>query len=229
MPINTTGASAVFFCTYMKGINMFDTIFSTVRAFEQLRSEPWNKLGNTLLVGEGNLSFARSLINMPSAGLTRVMATVFEPASKLSEEAIENAQWIKRCGGYILYDIDATKLDSDFPQQKFDTIIFQFPNVGSRKSKYGHTSNHVMARKFLRAAKICLEMHGKVLLTLVDNPHYRGIFKPDEAATFSGYKTPHSYPFDASKFRGYAHTNTNNDDSAAQNYNRFVTWVFEPE
>lgn len=38
---------------------MFDTIFSTVRAFEQLRSEPWNKLGNTLLVGEGNLSFAR--------------------------------------------------------------------------------------------------------------------------------------------------------------------------
>ena len=114
---------------------------------------------------------------MPSAGLTRVVATVFEPVSKLSEETIQNAQWIKCCGGHILYDIDATKLDSAFPKQKFDTIIFQFPNVGSRESKYGHTSNHVMVRKLLRAAKLCLDMHGKVLLTLVDNPHYRGIFK----------------------------------------------------
>jgi len=139
---------------------MFDVIGTTVAAYLDFHSEPWGALGDVLLVGEGNLSFAKALQRSPNARVTSLTATVFESERSLSDEAIRNAQAIRWVGGRILYDVDATRLDKNFIGQKFDTIIFQFPNVGSRESKYGHTSNHVMIRLFLRSAASYLEKDG---------------------------------------------------------------------
>lgn len=58
---------------------MFDTIYSTVKAFSSFKLEPWRNLGNTLLVGEGNLSFAKSLLFLP-CGIASMTATTFENA-----------------------------------------------------------------------------------------------------------------------------------------------------
>lgn len=205
---------------------MFDTIRSTVESFSKLRLGAWCGLGDVLLVGEGNLSFSKSLMAMPQTGVTRVTATVFETERNISDETTKNAQSILHKGGKVLYGIDATRLDKSIARQKFDTIIFQFPNVGSRKSKHGHTSNHVMIRRFLRSAAPYLDEGGKVFITAVDSPHYAGTFKLDEAATFAGYETPQCYPFDPSMFPGYSHTNTNDDKSAINDHKRFSTWVF---
>lgn len=205
---------------------MFDTIRSTVGAFTQIRMGAWHGLGDVLLVGEGNLSFAKTLMTLPQTGETRVTATVFEKERNISDETAKNAQSILHKGGEVLYGVDAIRLDKSIARQKFDTIIFQFPNVGSRESKHGHTSNHVMIRRFLRSAALYLDEGGKVFITAVDSPHYAGAFKLNEAAAFAGYETPQCYPFDPSMFPGYSHTNTNDDESAIDDHKRFITWVF---
>ncbi len=117
---------------------MFDTIRSTVDAFTQIRTGPWQGLGDTLLVCEGNMSFAKSLLALPTAQITHITATTFEKEKDLSDETIENANLLKRVGAFIIHDVDATKLEASFKPHQFDTIIFQFPNVGSRDTKHGH-------------------------------------------------------------------------------------------
>jgi len=67
---------------------------------------------------------------------------------------------------------------------------------------------------------------GKVTITIVDDNHYKGSFKFDEAAQFAGYKSPETYPFDPQMFHGYSHTNTNDDESSIEKYQLFATWVF---
>ncbi len=205
---------------------MFDVIGQTVKAFSQIRLGPWQALGDVLLVGEGNLSFAKTLLKMPAAHITHMIATTFESEKNLPDGATKNVQIIKCNGAQIMHNVDATHLEKHFRSKKFDTIIFQFPNVGSRDSKYGHNPNHVMIRKFLRSAANYLSPSGRVMISAVDSPHYEGAFQFDEAAKFADFETPETYPFDPSIFCGYSHINTNDDDSALDDHKRFATWVF---
>lgn len=207
---------------------MLDTIQSTVQAFARMRQEPWCNLGDILLVGEGNLSFAKSLLNK-QAHIAHMTATTFEKERNLSDETRNNANVLISAGASVLHGVDATKIEEALPAQKFDTIIFQFPNAGSRDGKYGHTANHVLIRKFLRSALAHLNENGHVLISAVDSPHYEGIFKFDEAANFADYHPPHCVPFDPANFNGYSHTNTNDDNSAIKDYKKFATWIFKPK
>ncbi len=129
----------------------------------------------------------------------------------------------------VRHHIEATKLEHYFKPQSFDTIIFQFPNVGSRDAKYAHNPNHVLIRNFLRSAKPFLKKHAQIFITAVDSPHYHGAFQFDEAAKFARCKVPQSYSFDPSLFSGYSHTNTNDEDSALDKHHKFATWIFRPE
>ncbi len=156
-----------------------------------------------------------------------IVSTTYEKASDLSEEAQENSEILKQSGASVINGIDATKLDRYFPHQKFDTIIFQFPNAGSREPEYGRNPNHILIRDFLKNAVSCLAPEGKILITAVDSPHYQGAFQFEEAAEKAGYDILGSYPFDPKSFPGYSHTNTNNDDSALEKHDEFKTWVFE--
>ena len=206
---------------------MFDAIGQMVKVFSQMRLGPWCHIGNVLLAGEGNLSFAKSLLGLPETQITHMTATTYEKLRTLSDDAIRNTHKLKQCGVRVLHDIDAVKLDQSFSRKEFDTIIFQFPNVGSREAKYGRNPNYVLIRKFLRSAKNCLKPSGKVMITAVDSPHYEGAFQFEEAAKFAGFEAPEIYPFDPSLFSGYVHTNTNDDDSALEDHIKFVTWVFK--
>mgnify|MGYP002713193696 CR=1 FL=1 len=205
---------------------MFDVIGQTVKAFSQIRLGPWQNLGDTLLVGEGNLSFAKSLLSQPAAQITHMTATTYEKERNLSDEAQQNASLLQRYGALVMHGVDATHLERSFRPYEFDTIIFQFPNVGSRKAKYGQNPDHIMIRKFLHSAERIFKPDGKVLITAVDSPHYQGVFRFDDAAKFAGYEITETWPFDPSLFSGYAHTNTNDEDSALDGHSRFVTHVF---
>lgn len=205
---------------------MFDVIGQTVKAFSQMRLGLWCHLGDVLLVGEGNLSFAKSLLNLPASQITHMTATTYEKPGVLKDDTVKNAKALRQRDAVVMHGIDAAKLDGVFHREKFDTIVFQFPNVGSREAKYGRNPNYVLVRKFLRSAKDCLKLHGKIVITAVDSPHYEGAFQFEEAAEFAGLTAPESYPFDPSLFSGYAHTNTNDDDSALDEHAKFITWVF---
>ena len=63
---------------------MFDSVLRTVNAFSSDRLEPWRDLKSTLLVGEGNLSFAKSLLFFPCE-ITFMTATTFEKQKDTSE------------------------------------------------------------------------------------------------------------------------------------------------
>jgi len=123
------------------------------------------------------------------------------------------------------------KQDADFYfgcgyYRNIDTIIFQFPNAGSREAEERHNPNFILVRDFLKSAAKCLRPHGKVLISAVDNPYYRGAFQFDDAAETTNFELPRVYPFDPSKFPGYSHINTNDEESAIEKYDQFSTWVF---
>ncbi len=208
---------------------MFDVIRSTVGAFTCIRLGPWQALGETLLVGEGNFSFAKSLLLLPAARITHMTATSFEKENDFNEETASNVRDLKRLGTLVLHNVDATRLEKNLRPFRYDAIIFQFPNTGSREAKHGHNPNHILIRNFLRSAAGFLKPSGRVMISAVDTPHYQGAFQFEESAEFSGYEAPEIFPFDPGMFPGYSHTNTNNEKSAIEDHNDFATWVFEPK
>lgn len=207
---------------------MFDTINSTVRTFLSSRLEPWQNLANTLLIGEGNLSFAKSLLFLP-CGITHMTATTFEKQTELSNETNDNAVLLNCHGARVYHDVDATRLEASLGQSEYKSIIFQFPNVGSRDPKYGQNPNHIMIRKFLENAYTHLSPDSQIFITTVDSPYYDGVFRFEDAAQFAGYTIAGRYSFDPSVFRGYSHINTCDDESAIDDYKRFVTRVFKKD
>jgi hypothetical protein len=83
-----------------------------------------------------------------------------------------------------------------------------------------------LIRNFLRSAKTCLRDHGKIIITVIDSPYYDGIFNIEEACKFAKCKIEEIYSFDPSKFYGYVHTNTNNNNSAIDKNDIFKTIIF---
>lgn len=183
--------------------------------------------GNTLFVGEGNLSFALSLAKTPGITASNLVATTYEKNSELSKEAQQNSETLNQSGVSVINGVDATKLEQHFPHGKFDTIVFQFPNAGSREPEYGRNPNYILIRDFLKSVASCLAPNGIILITAVDSLHYQGAFQFEEAAEKAGYSILGSYPFDPESFPGYSHTNTNDDDSALEKHDEFKTWIFE--
>ena len=108
-----------------------------------------------LLIGEGNFSFARSLIDAPaSSGFTpipgrNVTATCYDSfvvAREKYADAQDNIDALRAAGARVWDNIDATQLHNDsthFPPQPavsllsppalshYDFIIFNFPHTGS--------------------------------------------------------------------------------------------------
>ncbi|MEJ0062276.1 MAG: class I SAM-dependent methyltransferase [Alphaproteobacteria bacterium] len=185
--------------------------------------------GKTLLVGEGNLSFTLSLAKDARINPLRLTSSTYEVSSELSDEAKENAKRLRSLGALVLHHVDATRLSSIFEGSKFDSIIFQFPHTGSREPAEGHNPNFILVRDFLRSAARQLEKRGKVLISAVDSPHYRGAFQFEEAAKLSGFLPPESYAFDPDNFQGYHHTMTHQPGSALDDHDEFATWVFRPK
>ena len=182
--------------------------------------------GRTLLVGEGNLSFALGLAKHPSINTRQIIASTFEGKNALSEETITNAEKIKFLGALTLHGVDATKLSSVFGSWKFDTIIFQFPHTGSREPIEGHNPNFILVRDFLLSAAKQLSYGGVVLISAIDSPHYRGVFQFEDAAEIAGFQPPGNHPFELEDFPEYTHTMTNEDESALDTGDDLRTWIF---
>lgn len=183
--------------------------------------------GKTLFVGEGNLSFATSLLGRKGIISDNITATTFEIESELSEKGRNNAQFLSSAGARVLYNVDATKLTNSFGSEIFDNIVFQFPHVGSREPIRGRNPNFVLVGDFLKSAAKQLNPNGTVMISAVDSPHYDGAFSFGEAANLAGFNPPNSYKFNPSQFSGYEHTMTNEDESALEGHKDFKTWVFK--
>jgi len=182
--------------------------------------------GKTLLVGEGNLSFSLSIVGKNVVKPHLISATTIETPERLSAITIENSRALKKIGVRVMHGVDATKLSQRFGTEKFDSIIFQFPHTGTRTPSEHKNPNFILVRDFLRSAKRQLTARGKVIISAVDNPHYRGAFQFEEAARITGFKSPEIYAFNPLSFAGYIHSMTLEDSSAIDAHKNFASWVF---
>ena len=91
------------------------------------------KGGKMLLVGEGNLSFARCLIEQHRIPPRNITATTYEDKNELSDKAKANATYLEKMGTLVLHSLDARHVHKVFSDEVFSSIVFQFPNSGSRR------------------------------------------------------------------------------------------------
>ncbi len=182
----------------------------------------------TLLVGEGNLSFSLSLSQFQTIQNNFVTATTYEGKLNLNSITKENASKLKAKGVKVLHGIDATHLDRYFSKQCFETIIFQFPNVGSRQPLYGKNPNSILIYRFLKSAQLHLKTDGVILITTVKTPHYDGLFRFEEVAKKTGYQIIGEVPFYPKDFPEYQHTGTQEgEESILAKHKHYVTRYFQ--
>jgi len=187
----------------------------------------WAGNGRALLVGEGNLSFARSLARRMKRPCRSLIATTFENELSLSEAATSNAARLRELGVAVLHGIDATKLSDHFGRMHFALIVFQFPNVASRRPLYGRNPNYVLVRRFLRSAAMLLSENGCIAITVLDSPHYDGAFAMSDAAGWAGVSEPRVHPFRFDCHPGYHHGKTEDDcESAISAKDKCLTYAF---
>jgi len=186
---------------------------------------PKIKEGNTLLVGEGNLSFTISLVKKLHF-LPNIVSSTYEDYSELSEYAEFNAKLLKSSRVKVFHSIDATKLHKNFYPNTFDTIIFQFPHSGSREGIDGVNANYVLVKKFIISASYTLKRNGVIIITVVDSDFYNNIFRFDELAKALGINNPVKYKFNHKDYQEYEHTMTHQEESGIDDYSKFATYEF---
>ena len=102
---------------------------------------PFKPTNHILLVGEGNFSFARALIDDPPEGLAplspqNITATGYDteeecyvkhPASRLA------VSFLRDCGVEIIFGVDATRLEkhASLKGKRWDRIVWNFPHAGA--------------------------------------------------------------------------------------------------
>ncbi|CAH2353674.1 25S rRNA (uridine(2634)-N(3))-methyltransferase [[Candida] railenensis] len=106
---------------------------------------PFNVEDKVLLVGEGDFSFARSIVNGNFVQPKNVIATSFdskeELLSKYPETAENNLKFLAQEGVDVRFEIDATKLPETLKiklkssalfkdNQNLDYVVFNFPHTG---------------------------------------------------------------------------------------------------
>lgn len=184
------------------------------------------KTGNTLLVGEGNLSFTVSLIKELDL-VPDIIASTYECYSEISECTKFNARILKRAGIKILHGIDAKELDELFVSNSFDTIIFQFPHSGTREGLNGVNANYILVKKFIISALQILKKNGVILITVVNSDFYNRMFRFDEIAQELGVNSLKKYTFNPKDYVEYDHTMTHQEESGIDDYSKFTTYEFK--
>ncbi len=188
------------------------------------------RVSKTLFVGEGNLSFAVELTRKAKEYTHNIIATTYLKEADFDELTAKNARVLREKHVEIRGGVDARNLERWFSRAEFDFIVFQFPNVGSRKPRYGRNANHILVRHFLRSARQRISLKGCVAITVVNSPHYDGAFHMDEAAQRYNFHRPVAHPFNFEEFPGYIHAKTKDDgESAIRDDSTFVTYVFRPK
>jgi 25S rRNA (uracil2634-N3)-methyltransferase len=101
---------------------------------------PFKLSDKILLIGEGNFSFARSLVQNPPAELRSlppgsITATAYDTEKECYEkypEAQEIVSLLKEKGVEVLFGVDGTRLEKHtaLKGKKWDRIVWNFPHAG---------------------------------------------------------------------------------------------------
>lgn len=181
--------------------------------------------GSTLLVGEGNLSFAFSLA-AKALKPYNIVATTYESSYNLDCLVRENSRKLEILGAKVLHEVDATKLSLYFGSQKFYSIIFQFPHTGKQDYIDDKNPNFELLCNFLISAKQRVHPNGSIIVSYVDSSYYNSLFNFQKLKEELNFNSIEKYKFDPSDFPKYKHRMTNSSESGIINHDKFATVVF---
>ncbi|KAK0246443.1 hypothetical protein EDD85DRAFT_917993 [Armillaria nabsnona] len=131
---------------------------------------PFSATDTILLIGEGNFSFARSLIQDAPAVLTHIppgniTATAYDSEEECYSkylDAREIVALLRERGVEIHFGVDASRLDKTalLKGRRWDRICWNFPHAGKSITDQDRNilSNQVLIMNFLRAAASLLKI-----------------------------------------------------------------------
>jgi len=99
---------------------------------------PFDPLDRILTIGDGDLSFSRSLVD--THGCAAVLATTYDSATEVLEkypQAQENKEAIEAEEQRVLHGVDATKLGQREVKKQaggWERVMFNFPHVGGKST-----------------------------------------------------------------------------------------------
>ena len=182
----------------------------------QVPEVPFQSTHCTLLIGEGDFSFALSLQNAHAC--TILTCTTFESREVLLTkypQAEAHITALEAAEQKVLYSIDATKLGRlggggvALRKLRWDRIVFNFPHVGGLTKDVNRQvrANQELLVKFFEAAKPLLAPGGLIVVTIFDGEPYE-LWGIRNLVRHAGMVVERSMRFQAKQYPGYRHART---------------------